>query len=140
MASANKTKPEPKSVAAFLAELDAPNRANEGEALIDLFARVTGQPPVMWGPSIIGFGSYHYRYESGHEGNAPRVAFSPRKAKLVCYLKLESAGAGPLLARLGKHSTGKGCLYINKLSDIDLGILEELVTDSYQEMATAYPT
>ncbi|MCA3692307.1 DUF1801 domain-containing protein [Aquidulcibacter sp.] len=139
MASANKTKPEPKSVAAFLAELDAPNRVIEGEALIDLFARVTGQPPVMWGPSIIGFGSYHYRYESGHEGNAPRVAFSPRKAKLVCYLKLESVGAGPLLARLGKHSTGKGCLYINKLSDVDLGVLEELVTDSYQEMARAYP-
>lgn len=139
MASANKTKPEPKSVATFLAELDAPNRVIEGEALIDLFARVTGQPPVMWGPSIIGFGSYHYRYESGHEGNAPRVAFSPRKAKLVCYLKLESVGAGPLLARLGKHSTGKGCLYINKLSDVDLGVLEELVTDSYQEMARAYP-
>lgn len=139
MASANKTKPEPKSVAAFLAELDAPNRVIEGEALIDLFARVTGQPPVMWGPSIIGFGSYHYRYESGHEGNAPRVAFSPRKAKLVCYLKLESVGAGELLARLGKHSTGKGCLYINKLSDVDLGVLEELVTDSYQEMARAYP-
>lgn len=139
MATANKTKPESKSVSAFLAELDTPARAEEAQVLIDLFARVTGQPPVMWGPSIIGFGSYHYRYESGHEGDSPRVAFSPRKAKLVCYLKLESIGAGPLLARLGKHSTGKGCLYLNKLRDIDLSVLEELVTDSYQEMAKAYP-
>jgi len=139
VATANKTKPEAKSVSAFSAELDTPARAEEAQVLIDLFARVTGQPPVMWGPSIIGFGSYHYRYETGHEGDSPRVAFSPRKAKLVCYLKLDSIGAAPLLARLGKHSTGKGCLYLNKLSDIDLSALEELVTDSYQEMAKAYP-
>jgi hypothetical protein len=139
LAKANKTQPEPKSVAAFLAEIEPAARAEEGQVLVDLFARVTGQPPVMWGPSIIGFGSYHYRYESGHQGDSPRVAFSPRKAKLVCYLKLESIGAAPLLARLGKHSTGKGCLYINKLSDIDLDVLEALVTDSYQEMAKAYP-
>ncbi len=93
----------------------------------------------MWGPSIIGFGIYHYTYKSGREGDFLRVGFSPRKAKLVCYLKLDSVGAAPLLARLGKHGTGKGCLYINKLSDIDLGVLEELVTDSYQAMAKAYP-
>lgn len=139
MAKANKTQAETKSVATYLAEVEPAGRASEGQVLVDLFSRVTGQPPVMWGPSIIGFGSYHYRYESGHEGDSPRVAFSPRKAKLVCYLKLESTEAAPLLARLGKHSTGKGCLYINKLSDIDLGVLEELVTDSYQEMAKAYP-
>jgi hypothetical protein len=139
LAKANKTQAETKSVAAYLAEVEPAGRASEGQVLVDLFTRVTGQPPILWGPSIIGFGSYHYRYESGHEGDSPRVAFSPRKSKLVCYLKLESIGAAPLLARLGKHSTGKGCLYINKLSDIDLGVLEELVTDSYQEMAKAYP-
>lgn len=139
MASANKTQPETKSVSAYLDQLETPARAEEGKVLIDLFTRVTGQPPVMWGPSIIGFGAYHYKYESGREGDSPRVAFSPRKAKLVCYLRLESTGAGPLLARLGKHGTGKGCLYINKLSDVDLGVLEALVTDSYREMAKAYP-
>ena len=138
MAKENKTKPETKSVAAFLAEVESAARAEEGQVLVDLFSRVTGQEPVLWGPSIIGFGNYHYRYESGREGDSPRVAFSPRKAKLVCYLKLESIGAEPLLARLGKHSTGKGCLYINKLSDIDLGVLERLVADSYQAMAEAY--
>jgi hypothetical protein len=138
LAKENKTKPETKSVAAFLAEVESAARAEEGQVLVDLFSRVTGQEPVLWGPSIIGFGNYHYRYESGREGDSPRVAFSPRKAKLVCYLKLESIGAEPLLARLGKHSTGKGCLYINKLSDIDLGVLERLVADSYQAMAEAY--
>lgn len=139
MAKENKTKPETKSVAAFLAEVEPIGRADEGRVLADLFARASGQEPVMWGPSIIGFGTYHYRYESGHEGDSPRVGFSPRKAKLVCYLKLDSVGAAPLLARLGKHGTGKGCLYINKLSDIDLSVLEELVADSYQAMAEAYP-
>ncbi len=139
MASANKTKPESKSVAAFLAEVEPAARAEEGQVLVDLFARVTGQPPALWGPSIIGFGAYHYRYESGREGESPRVAFSPRKAKLVCYLKFESAVAEAILARLGKHSTGKGCIYINRLSDIDLSALEELVADSFQAMAEAYP-
>lgn len=139
MTKENKTKPETKSVAAFLAEVEPAGRADEGRVLADLFTRASGQEPVMWGPSIIGFGTYHYRYESGHEGDSPRVGFSPRKAKLVCYLKLDSVGAAPLLARLGKHGTGKGCLYINKLSDIDLSVLEELVADSYQAMAEAYP-
>ena len=139
MTKENKTKPETKSVAAFLAEVEPAGRADEGRVLTDLFTRASGEKPVMWGPSIIGFGTYHYRYESGHEGDSPRVGFSPRKAKLVCYLKLDSVGAAPLLARLGKHGTGKGCLYINKLSDIDLSVLEELVTDSYQAMAKAYP-
>lgn len=139
MTKENKTKPETKSVAAFLAEVVPAGRADEGRVLADLFTRASGQEPVMWGPSIIGFGTYHYRYESGREGDSPRVGFSPRKAKLVCYLKLDSVGAAPLLARLGKHGTGKGCLYINKLSDIDLSVLEELVADSYQAMAEAYP-
>lgn len=139
MTKENKTKPETKSVAAFLAEVEPAGRADEGRVLAELFTRASGEKPVMWGPSIIGFGTYHYRYESGHEGDSPRVGFSPRKAKLVCYLKLDSVGAAPLLARLGKHGTGKGCLYINKLSDIDLSVLEELVADSYQAMAEAYP-
>ena len=139
MAKESKTKPETKSAAAFLAEVEPAVRAQEGQILAELFTRVSGQEPVMWGPSIIGFGIYHYTYKSGREGDFLRVGFSPRKAKLVCYLKLDSVGAAPLLARLGKQGTGKGCLYINKLSDIDLGVLEELVTDSYQAMTKAYP-
>jgi hypothetical protein len=139
LAKESKTKPETKSAAAFLAEVEPAVRAQEGQILAELFTRVSGQEPVMWGPSIIGFGIYHYTYKSGREGDFLRVGFSPRKAKLVCYLKLDSVGAAPLLARLGKQGTGKGCLYINKLSDIDLGVLEELVTDSYQAMAKAYP-
>jgi hypothetical protein len=139
MAKANKTKPEPISVQSFLGQVEPSSRRDEGIELTKLFTQVTGQPATLWGPSIIGFGSYDYRYESGHSGSAPRVAFSPRKAKLVCYLKLEGADSEGLLARLGKHATGKGCLYINKLADIDMQVLEDLIATSWRYMAQTYP-
>jgi hypothetical protein len=139
MAKTNKTNPEMVSVESFLEQVEPSTRRDEGIELTKLFTKVTGQPATLWGPSIIGFGSYDYRYESGHSGSAPRVAFSPRKAKLVCYLKLEGAASEALLGRLGKHATGKGCLYINKLADIDLQVLEALIEVSWNHMAQTYP-
>ncbi|WP_284359490.1 DUF1801 domain-containing protein [Candidatus Phycosocius spiralis] len=139
MAKANKTKPEPASVDSFLEQIEPSTRRDDGIELTKLFTKVTGQPATLWGSSILGFGSYHYRYESGHSGSAPRVAFSPRKAKLVCYVKLEGVDSEALLLRLGKHTKGKGCLYINKLSDIDLQILEDLISASWRYMAQTYP-
>ena len=91
----------------------------------------------MWGPSIIGFGRYHYRYDSGHESIACRLGFSPRKAQLVLYVLTETEGEAELLARLGKHKIGKCCLYINKLADVDLAVLEEIVRRSYEATESA---
>ena len=95
--------------------------------------RISGEPPTLWGPSIIGFGSAHYVYESGREGDMPRIAFSPRKGALTSYLSCDGEKRADLLARLGKHKTGKGCLYVNKLSDVDAGVLEELIAASWAE-------
>jgi hypothetical protein len=139
MAKTNKTNPEMVSVESFLEQVEPSTRRDEGIELTKLFTKVTGQPATLWGASIVGFGSYDYRYESGHSGSGPRVAFSPRKAKLVCYLKLDGAASEALLARLGKHATGKGCLYINKLADIDLKVLEDLIGASWNHMAQTYP-
>ena len=125
-----KTKATAVSVDAFLDAVAHPVRRADGQALRVLMERVTGQPAVMWGPSIVGFGSYHYRYDSGHEGDMCRVGFSPRSANLVLYL-----GGFPdydaLLATLGKHKRSKGCLYLGKLADVDAGVLEEIVGQSY---------
>ena len=96
--------------------------------------RVTGEPAKMWGPSIIGFGQYHYRYDSGHEGDMCLIGFSPRKANLVLYVLPGFEGQADMLARLGKHKHGKGCLYINKLADVDLAVLEELAAASFKHM------
>jgi hypothetical protein len=121
-----KTKPTEASVDAFLDGVAHPVRRADGNAVRALMERVTGEPAVMWGPSIIGFGTYHYRYASGHEGNAPRIGFSPRSANLVLYVGGFAEYEG-LLAKLGKHRSSKACLYINKLADVDLGVLEEIV-------------
>lgn len=126
-------------VMAFLSQIEPEARQSEAKALCEIFARASGQPPTLWGSAIIAFGMYHYRYDSGRQGEAPRVGFSPRKAKFVLYLHLASSGAEALLTRLGKHSVGKGCLYIAKLSDIDVAVLEEIVAVSFQAMAAAYP-
>ncbi|HKO05509.1 MAG TPA: DUF1801 domain-containing protein [Candidatus Acidoferrales bacterium] len=123
----NKTKPTKLSVAAFIDALaDATKRA-DAKALVKLMQSAAGEKPNMWGPSIIGFGSYHYTYESGREGDMPLIAFSPRKPATVLYGLTGFTGAEALLAKLGKHSTGKGCLYIKKLADVDLHALEALV-------------
>ena len=110
----------------FLATLDA-RRSAEGAELVALFSSVTGAPAVMWGPSIVGFGTYAYHYASGHEGIWPRAGFSPRKAKLSLYGLQTHPDAAALLERLGPHTTGADCVYVTRLSAIDLDVLRELV-------------
>jgi len=124
----NKTKPTKVSVAAFIAALTDPAQRADAKALVKLMQSATGEKPKMWGPSIIGFGSYHYTYDSGREGDMPVIGFSPRKAATVLY-GLSSDARG-LLAKLGKHTTGKGCLYIKKLADVDQKVLETMVDKS----------
>ncbi|SDG46593.1 DUF1801 domain-containing protein [Pelagibacterium luteolum] len=120
-----KTKPTQMDVDTFIAAVEKPVRRADAIVLRDMMERITGEPATMWGPSIIGFGSYHYRYDSGHEADMCRVAFSPRAANLVLYL-----GGFPefdeLVAKLGKHKRSKACLYVNKLADIDMAVLEEI--------------
>jgi hypothetical protein len=126
----NKTKPTRVSVAAFVQALTEPAKRSDAKALVGLMKRATREKPKMWGPSIIGFGTRHYKYESGREGDTMLVGFSPRKPATVLYGVTGSKGAEALLARLGKHTSGKGCLYIKKLSDVDQKVLEQLIVES----------
>jgi hypothetical protein len=126
----NKTKPTKVSVAAFIAAVADQTQRADAKALVKLMQSVAGEQPKMWGPSIIGFGSCHYRYESGREGDMPLIGFSPRKAATVLYNLLGSSDSAALLAKLGKHTTGKGCLYIKKLSDVDQKVLQALAVKS----------
>jgi len=139
MAKVAKTKPEANSAAAFLEAVPDAQRRADGEAVLRMMQSVTGCEPVMWGPAIVGFDRYHYRYDSGHEGDAPIVGFSPRKQALVLYITPGFAGYDALLAKLGRHTTGKSCLYVKRLSDIDAGALEELVRASVAEMRRRHP-
>jgi hypothetical protein len=123
----NKTKPTKISVAAFIDSITDQSRRADAKALVKLMQKAAGEKPAMWGPSIIGFGSHHYVYDSGREGDMPVVAFSPRKAATVLY-GLSSAEA--LLPKLGKHTRGKGCVYIKKLADVDEKVLEAMVVKS----------
>ena len=123
----NKTKPTSISVTAYISAIADPTKRADAKALVKLMQSATGEKPKRWGPSIIGFGSYHYTYESGREGDMPLVGFSPRTAATVLYLRLGAGGAEALLAKLGKHTTGKGCLYIRKLADVDQKVLEGLI-------------
>ncbi len=123
----NKTKPTKLKVAAFIAGITDQTRRADAKALVKLMQNATGEKPQMWGPSIIGFGSYHYRYESGREGDMPLVGFSPRKAATVLY----GMGEGKaLLEKLGKHTTGKGCVYIKNLAEVDKQVLAAMVAKS----------
>lgn len=126
-----KTKPTAVSVAAFIDAVEHPVRRADARVLREMMERVTGEPATMWGPTMIGFGTYHYRYASGHEADMCRVAFSPRSANLVLYV-----GGFPeyeeMLAGLGKHKRSKACLYVNKLADVDLAVLEEIARRTYQ--------
>jgi len=126
----NKTKATEVSVAAFIAALPDESRRADAKALVKLMQGATGEKPKMWGPSIIGFGSYHYVYESGREGDMPIVGFSPRKAATVIYGMRASGEAESLLAKLGKHTSGKGCVYIKRLADVDQKVLSTLLTKS----------
>jgi len=125
-----KTRPTGKSVSAFIASIESEQRRKDAKKLLALMKKVTKKPAKMWGPSIIGFGSYHYVYDSGHEGDACVAGFSPRKSALTIYLMPGFAEYGPLLKKLGKVKTGKSCLYIKKLDDIDMPTLEALVVRS----------
>src|SRR5580698_5088131 len=120
----NKTKPTNGSVPAFIAALADDTRRADAKALVTLMQKATGLKPKLWGPAIIGFGSYHYTYDSGREGDMPLVCFSPRKAATVLYIMTEFAGAETLLKKLGKHTKSKACLYVKKLTDVDAAVLE----------------
>ena len=126
----NKTQPTKVSVASFIDALPDPAKRADAKALVKLIQSISGEEPKMWGPSIIGFGSYHYVYESGREGDMPLAGFSPRKTATVVYLNTGFGDYDALLAQLGKHTTGKGCLYIKRLSDVDRKVLETLVVKS----------
>ncbi|MEO1922471.1 MAG: DUF1801 domain-containing protein [Sphingomonadaceae bacterium] len=142
---ANKTTQTEASVEEFIDTIDHERKREEARELLALFERVTGERPKMWGPSIIGFGEYHYEYDSGREGDWMRTGFSPRKAKHSLYLmggycdEAEAARRKEKLDRLGKWSRGKSCLYINKLDDVDMDVLEEIVADDWETMNALYP-
>lgn len=123
-----KTKPNDGDVEAFLAAVPDARRRSDSLVLLDLFRTVTGAPPKMWGTAIVGFGDYHYAYASGREGDWFVTGFSPRKQNLTLYCMGGYEPHGAVLARLGKHKLGKGCLYINRLQDVDLDVLRELIT------------
>lgn len=132
----NKTQPTMASVDDFVARQSA-RRQGEARTLIDVMRRITGEEPVMWGPSIVGFGSRHYRYDSGREGDMPILGFSPRKAKLTIYFDGFDQYADQL-ARLGKHTSSVSCLYANSLADLDLDVLTEMLETCYRNASDDY--
>lgn len=136
--STNKTVPNKSSVTAFIREVEDPLQREDSKVLVRLMHEVTGESAVMWGPSIIGFGRYHYRYESGREGTMLMVGFSPRKGKLALYVGALSQQNKPLLPELGNHKTGKSCLYIKRLEDVDLRILRQIIENTYRTLKTRY--
>lgn len=135
----NKTQPTTEPVDGFLARIGDDGRRADAEALRAMMERLSGQPAAMWGPSIVGFGEYRYRYDSGREGRMARIGFSPRAKELVVYILDGFEGRADLLARLGRHRTGKSCLYIRRLADVDGGVLEELAARSLERMRERYP-
>ena len=136
----NKTKPTKQSVAAFIDTVADPAKRADAQALIKLMQSATGGKPRMWGPSVIGFGSCHYTYDSGREGDMPLIGFSPRKPAIVLYLMTASSDCQALLAKVGKHTTGKSCLYIKKLADVDQKVLQALIVKSVAAMRARYPS
>lgn len=130
----NKTKVTETSVESYLSAIEDGARRKDCEALVELMSQVTNEQPRMWGTSIVGFGTYHYKYESGREGESSLAGFSSRKGDIALYLAANYPGHAELLARLGKHKMGKACLYIRRLSDVDLPTLEKLVARSVEEI------
>lgn len=129
--SEQKTQPTAVPVEAYIAELPDARRRAEAEDLVELMTEVTGEEAVMWGPSIIGFGTRHYTYVTGREGDWPRAAFSPRRAAISFYGLQEDPDAAALLKDLGPHTATKGCVYVKRLETVDLGILKQLVRATY---------
>lgn len=137
-----KTKPTGASVTAFINAIESEERRKDCRALASMMKRITGKPAKLWGPSIIGFDSYHYRYESGREGDAILVGFASRGRELNIYIMpgFELPQIAALLDRLGTHRTAKSCLYIKRLADIDLTVLEQIIAFAVVEMRRRYPT
>jgi hypothetical protein len=138
MAYQQKTKETDHSVVEFIENIESSKKREDAYQLLDIFTETTGFDAKMWGSSIIGFGSYHYKYESGHEGDAPLVSFSPRKAKISLYFAPGDTKREEMLKDLGKHTTGKGCVYINKVADIDIAVLKSLITHSVKFLQETY--
>ncbi|SDZ38295.1 protein of unknown function (DU1801) [Evansella caseinilytica] len=134
-----KTKETDSSVIEFIERMDHPGKREDGYKLLDIFTDTTGYEAKMWGTSIIGFGKYHYKYESGHEGDAPLVGFSPRKAKISLYFAAGDTQRDKLLKAFGKHTTGKACVYINKVADVDVEVLKALIEQSVTFLKKTYP-
>jgi Domain of unknown function (DU1801) len=130
----NKTKPSRASVSKFLAGIDDPVKRKDAQALCKMMEAVTGEKPVLWGDAILGFGTYHYKYASGREGDAPVAGFSPRKQNLTVYLLYGFDEQTELMSKLGKHSTSKSCLYIKRLEDVDQKVLQKVITASVKQV------
>lgn len=135
-----KTKETDSNVIEFIEGVENPKKQVDAYKLLDIFTETTGYEAKMWGTSIIGFGAYHYKYESGHEGDAPLVGFSPRKAKFSLYFATGDAQREEFLKGLGKHTTGKACVYINKVADIDVEVLKALINQSVTFLQETYPS
>ena len=136
----NKTKPTKASVQAFLQGIEDPVKRNDSKALVKLMTEITGAEPVLWGDAIVGFGNYRYKYASGREGDWFQVGFSPRKQRLSIYVMGYLEHYPEILKDLGKHTHGKGCLYVNKLEDIDLEVLRSLIETSIQRLDDQTPS
>lgn len=138
MSTTIKTQANDSDVTAFINTVDNETRRKDALTLLEIFSNITKQPPKMWGTSIIGFGSYHYKSErSRQEADWMLTGFSPRKQSMTLYLTMGFDGYQPLLDKLGKHKTGKGCLYINSLADVDMSVLETLISETYETMKVA---
>ncbi|KIC15578.1 DUF1801 domain-containing protein [Leisingera sp. ANG-Vp] len=137
--SQNKTVPTGASAEAFLAAVEPERKALEAQQLDTLFRQATGFAPQMWGASIVGYGRYHYRYATGREGDFLATGFSPRKARHSIYIMPGYQDYGAILSRLGKHKLGKSCLYVNKLADIDLAVLAELIQTGLKDLDALWP-
>lgn len=137
--SKNKTVATDVEVAEYLSRIEPERRRADAQRLDQIFREVSGFAPRMWGPSIVGYGRYHYTYASGREGDAPATGFAPRKANLVIYIMPGYTDFSAILARLGKHKIGKSCLYINKLDDIDLSVLKELIAAGIEDLGRHWP-
>jgi len=136
--SENKTKPTGDDVIAWLEGVDNATRRQDAFTLLAIMKRITGCEPVLWGSSIVGFDQYHYKYESGREGDMCLTGFSPRKGNLAIYIMAGFDGRDEMLARLGKHKIGKSCLYVNKLADIDMAVLEQMIENDVAWMREKY--
>jgi hypothetical protein len=134
----NKTQPTAASVQAYFDAIEDPVRRRDCETIAAMMTRVTGEAPVMWGPGIVGFGSYHYRYASGREGDAPLAGFASRKGDISIYLSCDVPPQDTLRERLGRHKMGKACLYVRRLDDVDQDVLEQMVAEAAAEVRERY--